>query len=547
MALLDGKTGLLPRLAVTSVQKNGMAYLPYIGVCTFAMFTYFVFGLILNSGVTKTLPRAAYATMLLMIGQILLGLIMIPFLTYTNSYLIKGRKKELGLYSVLGMEKKHIYRMMFYETVLIYLLVVAGAIALGLLFYRLLFLILLNLAGLPVNITFKISRTAVAETCAFAGIVMLIRLVINLYQVKKSNPLDIMGESGKGEKELRLTGVWSVLGLFAMGYGYWIALGAKMNKDIFTYFFVAVFLVMVGTHLLFTSGSIQMLHFLKGKPGIYYRRENFIIISGMLYRMKKNAAGLANICIFSTMVIITVVCTVSLYLGLPGLIRSRYPFLIQAQFLGTADSLDAFEALHEEAEALAARNGVAIPDYRGYKEGPDVFRIEMNPEGEETAVNDFSAQLEQLFAAKAGFASYIDNGEAILEDKSMYGGLLFVGIAFGMIFLICLLITMYYKQITEGFEDRKNFEVFKNVGMDDAEVRRTIRKQILLVFYLPLAGAFLHTMAGMHMVIILMGSIRFYERNLIIAAALGICVLFTLVYIFCYRRTARTYYRIVRR
>ncbi len=602
MMLSNGKTGLLPRLAVNSIRRNSAVYLPYIGVCIFAIFTFFVYGMILNSDVTETLPRAGYATMLLLIGQVLLGLIMIPFLVYANSFLLKGRKKELGLYSILGMGKKHICRMMFYETILIFLMVLAGAIVLGLLFYRLLFLLLLNLAGLPVNITFQFSGAAFLETILFAGFVMLLQLAMNLYQVWKANPVDLMSESGKGERKLRFTGLWCLLGLLATGYGYWTALSAKLDSNIFTNFFVAVFCVVMGTHFLVTSGSIMLLNFLKQRHGFYYRSENFITISGMLYRMKKNAAGLANICIFSTMVIITAVCTVSLYLGLPGLIRYRYPGQIQAQFLDRGEnSFRERDLFREEAEALAGQTGVRISDYRGgflgeegtapgeernlsgeegtvpgeegtvSREGenvpgekadlpgeegiasgesevvePRVYLIEVNPEGDEEAVKEFSGQLQQLFSAGEGFLSYMDYGEAILEDKSMYGGLLFVGITFGMIFLICLLIIMYYKQIAEGFEDRRNFDVFKKVGMDEAEVQETIKRQIRLVFYLPLTGAFLHTLAGMHMVIVLLGSIHLYDQGIMIGAAAVICVLYAFVYVFCYRRTAKAYYRIVR-
>lgn len=668
MSSLD-KIFLIPRLALQSIRKNSATYLPYMGICVFAMFTYFVFGLILNNDVMATIPRAAYAQALMLIGFILLAIIMVPFLFYTNSFLIKRRKRELGLYSILGMEKKHIGMMLLVETALIYVIVEAAAVGLGLLFSRLLFLLLLNLAKVPAQADFAFSPKALSDTLVFFGVISLMNLVTNLWQVGKANPIELMSESRKGEKEPKAVWLWSILGLLAMGEGYRIAISAKIDSMIFTNFFLAVFLVVVGTHFLFTSGSIAVLRFLKRKKRFYYRPENFITVSGMLYRMKKSAASLVNICIFATMVIITAVCTVALYLGTPLINAFMYPYMVEANFLEAempegekeallgkieelagqnqvslaksqhysyvecavtrkdnafvqSDGTEAFEnryrlklmtleefnrleqtqysledrecllfssgpdflteadgeaentvwfgeqafALKEELQECAVAPKAAdntfgnnytavVPDWETLSEVAAVYgvnakealalKIEMTPE-DSAQLENFLQETYKMVSGTPGFASFKDYREDILDMEAMYGGLLFIGIFFGLIFLICLLVIMYYKQITEGYEDRSSFEIMQKVGMSDKEVKSTIRRQILLVFFLPLLGAFCHTAVGMNLVIKLMGTLNLFEADLIVGCALGVSALFAAVYIFCYRKTAGTYYRIVR-
>lgn len=687
---------LLPRMAANNIRKNGSVYFPYIGISVFAMFTHFVFGFILKNDIMYTLPRGMYAVMLVQIGYVLLGIIMIPFLYYTNSFLIKRRKKELGLYSILGLEKRHIGIMLLWESLIIYCVVIVGAVAMGLLFSKLIFLLLLNLAKMPVNVEFVIKPAAIIQTMTFYAFVIGLNLFVNLVQVGKSNPVELMGDSRRGEKEPKRIGLWSLAGLAAMALGYRIAVKAQLESQVFMDFFLAVFLVVIGTYFLFTSGSIAALRFFKKRKGFYYRPENFVTVSGMLYRMKKSAASLSNICIFSTMVIITVVCTVSVYLGMESIVTSGFSRGFELNFIGegTVDR----EMLKQETHNLAVRHGVALEEELDYSyveirvyqagnlfqaegdpydyadwtrlslmtveeynrmenasetlqpgevlifcNGPDfaseivsfagteyvvkkeltesrirkkhtndtldavylavladqeevrrvsaIYNVdsaaagsyyygfwldtaegeisaqgghseewrsmegERSTEGghstegelsEEEMIDGFSSELEQYASSLPGFAQYRDRRENMEIQESMYGGLLFIGIFFGSIFLICLLIIMYYKQITEGFEDQVNFEIMQKVGMGDEEIRRTIRKQISMVFGLPLIGALCHTVVGMRMVYMLMGAIGFFETGLLIACTVVGCLVFAIVYSICYKRTSLAYYRIVR-
>lgn len=653
---------LLPRMAVSNIRKNTTTYLPYIGISTFAMFTYFVFDLILKNDIMYTLPKGGYTLMLVYIGFGLLGIIMVPFLYYTNSFLIKRRKKELGLYSMLGLEKKHIGIMMFWESLIVYIFVCAGAIVLGLVFSRLIFLLLLNLAKMQVNVEFTVSPKAITDSLLFYAFITALNLTVNLIQVGKANPVELMSDSRKGEKEPRHILPLSIIGICAMAAGYYTALSSKLAVQVFMDFFLAVFLVIIGTYFLFTSGSIAVLRFLKRRKKFYYRPEHFVTVSGMLYRMKKNAASLSNICVFSTMVIITAVCTVVVYLDMDTIVSSNFRRVFEITCFGNA-ATDA-PTLRQDASALAETNHVALEDeflfdsielhtrkeensflfWDGtgnmftdmevvllmtqdeyelmtgtsaalasdealiYSSGPDfamdticfedleyrvkeelyecgisrktpnsafsntylavlpdkeqvekvcaAFQLDsaqshtyfygFNVQGEDADVDAFSQALSQRLNTVPGFAGYDDHRAGMADQRSMYGGLLFIGIFFGLIFLICLLIIMYYKQLTEGFEDQKNFEVMQQVGMSDGEIRRTIRTQISMVFGLPLLGAIIHTAVGMRMVYMLLGAIGFFESTLLIACTAAGCLVFALVYSFSYRRTSMAYYRIVR-
>lgn len=652
---------LLPRMAFTNIRNNGSTYFPYMGASIFAIFTYFVFDLILQNDIITTLPRAMYAMMLVQIGFWLLGIIMVPFLYYTNSFLIKRRKKELGLYSILGLEKKHIGMMMFFESIMLYVVVVVAAIGMGLLFSKLIFLLLINLAKLPVNASFGVSLKAVWDTLLFYAFVTGLNLLVNLFQVGKANPVELMSGTKKGEKEPKHIWLWSIVGALFMGGGYYMAVTAQLDSMIFVAFFVAVLFVVVGTYYLFTSGSIALLRAIKNRKKAYYRADNFITVSGMLYRMKKNAASLSNICIFATMVIVTVVCTLALYLGMDSVTGFVYPKDFELQFLGenvvdreniqavvqemaekeqvelsgyldyqscTIDvtrkenafvlrqtegnyaddydvmliSLDEYNRMEGKQESLKqgevllystgedfGYDTVRIKDreYRvkeelsacriGEKEENNIYnayyvvvlsdmeqmkavaadfginatnlllhQFEFSLIGPEENITAFYGKLDKFATGQPGFAAFSDYRDDKADIESMYGGLLFIGIFYGLIFLVCLLIIMYYKQITEGFEDRKNFEIMQKVGMSDGEIRRTIKRQILLVFALPLFGALLHTAVAMHMVIMLLATIYMFRTGLVIACAVVVCLLFAAFYGFCYKKTAGTYYRIVK-
>lgn len=657
---MNKKKWLLPKLAIVGIRKNTFTYLPYIATCIFSVFIYFTFDSILNNKIMQTLPKAMYAWTLMSIGFVLLGIILLLFLFYTNNFLMKRRTKELGLYSILGMEKKHIGIMMFLETIFLFCIVVAGGIIAGVIFSKLIFLILLNLIGLSPNISFEFSGKALVDTLLFFGIIFGMNLITNLLYVGRANPTELINAGKKGEKESKHLWFTTLAGVVLMGGGYYIAITAVIDSYIFINFFLAVLFVVLGTYFLFTSGSVALLHVLKKKKNFYYRSSNFITVSGMLYRMKKNAAGLVNICIFATMVMITVLCTVSLYAGLYGVMDYMYPYDININYNNTIASDKEVSA--EEIKQMAEDSGVTIHDSIAYaymafrlvqrenqfvevqeitdekkyliklltvddynkiegtayslnrdevlvystgndyiydkvnignyqyhvkeelmtsaiepkeqrntyqksyymivsdlevlKEcssfyGVDTveslqYEVDMNVSGEDGKKEVFMKKAYVQCSGQPGFIGFTNNIERRTDIRSMYGGLLFIGIFFGIIFTMCLILVMYYKQITEGFEDKDSFEIMQKVGMSDSEVKATIKKQILLVFFLPLIGAVLHMTAGLNMVVNLFAALNFFNTSLIIGCMALVVGIFIIFYLLSYTATAKAYYKIVK-
>lgn len=662
------KWKLLPKMALKGIVTNGMVYYPYMIVVIFSVFTYFVFSAILHNDLMAILPYRAYAWMILEMGKFFLGVILFIFLFYAGSFIIKRRKAEIGLYNLLGLEKKHIGMMLFLETLILYALTVTGGIILGVVLSKLLFLILLRMSGISLNVDFIFAPQAFWETMEYFGVVFAFYFLCQLWEIGKSRPIELMSGSKKGEKEPHFLPLWSVVGIVFLAAGYTSAVCAKDNAMILIDFFFAVFLVIIGTYLVFTSTSVLFLKAMRRNTKVYYKPKNFITISGMYYRMKKNAAGLVNICIFSTMILITLTCTVSLYLGLDGMISYMSPYDIEMEFAEEesnitveqfeeeviklekvygvkAQRIDLFDSIYlpcavegnaitmKKEDAFDERNyGVVIMTLQEYKkltgDSPEMTEDEVlvytqgedfgfetlrfmgieshikkevqeiypypkakeNKTGkyviivrdekmrdeyvrtwaEQNGVEDMDSflrsgriragiVLEGTESEKAafieacsvwgqgqsGFSSWKNGLAQKGELRSEYGGLLFIGVIFGFDFFLCLIIIMYYKQISEGYEDRRNYDIMQKVGMSEAEIKSTVHKQIFLVFGLPLTGAAAHTFAGMFMVEKLMVIIGFYNVSLIAVCAVGVILLFTFIYILSYRKTARTYYRIV--
>lgn len=655
------KSILLPRLAFEGIGKNRDSYFPYMAACTFAVFAYFVFDSILYNDIMEQLPKAQYAWMLMRIGLVLLGIVFVPFLFYTNSFLVKRRGKELGLYSILGMEKKHIGIMMVLETIYIYLFVLAAGIMTGLVFSKLVFLLILNLSGFPVNVDFVFYPAAVKESAVFWAFISLLNLAVNIYRVGRANPADLMRKPRKGEKEPKRRWILAVMGIAALAAGYTLSFTTKLDSFIFPRFFLAVFLVVIGTYFIFTWGSIVILHMLKTNKRIFYQKENFITISGMFSRMKKSAASLINICIFATMVVITLTCTVALYAGTAGMLQSEYPYDLEIELQENEDSGEVIDQIKQLAETsdiaidqlfsyrfmkimlqqeemsdhftdratgryayegyypclfmtLDDFNACGQTDYTlspgevllfstGVDYGHDTIRLEdkeyrvkeelaatpmsvkakgnylsrelyiILPDetawqecmdlwprdsiqsgnnicillsGPEEARGEYIRIVTAAISQKGNAFSYRDGYDGRQEMRAMNGGLLFVGIFFGIIFMLCMVLIMYYKQISEGFEDKYNYDIMQQVGMSDREVRSTIKKQIFMVFFFPLAGAVLHMAAGLPMTVRLLAAIRMNDLRIVIVCGIGVIIIFCLIYLSSYVLTARAYLRIVR-
>jgi putative ABC transport system permease protein len=601
------------------------------------------------------------------LGSIVTGIFAFILLLYINSFLIKRRKKEFGLFNILGMEKKHIARIMLLETVMIGLLCIGLGLIAGVLFSKLALLLLLKILAMNASFGFEVPLRAVSITVILFGAIFLINLVYNVFQVHVSKPIELLKGGNVGEKEPQTKWLIALTGAAALGGGYFIALTVKSPLAALNLFFVAVILVIIGTYCLFTAGSIAVLKALRRNKRFYYRTNPFIAVSGMIYRMKQNAAGLASICILATMVIVMVSSTVSLYIGLEDSLRTNYirEISVSASNVTYDDIKQVDDAIAETvkirglsihnpirllyASEAAVQDGNAFTGVRSagfsssglsmlmFITAEEYHRIEgvsvELSEGEalvyivkgklpgETldfggyslnirgrldkmeTIEEFSPlknsmlaqsyvivtadeqdlnrarqalnegeewlpgfQYNYLFDTKAdrkAQADLVSSLQYVMRDLSvhvfvegreasknefisLYGVLFFLGLFLGALFILGTVLIIYYKQISEGYDDKERFAIMSKVGLSRGEIKKTIRFQVLSVFFLPLIMAVIHIAAAFPVICKLLTIFNMTNVPLYaICTALTILV-FAVCYAMIYSLTARTYYRIVR-
>lgn len=322
---------LYVRLAKNNLKNNKSLYVPYMvaGMITVLMFYIMMF--INNSAGLEKMRGAYYITTIMAFGVIVVGVFSYIYIFYTNSFISKRRKKEMGIYNILGMEKRHIAKVLAIETVFTAIVSIAGGIVTGILFSKLALMLIYRILGIQVTIEFSVPPSAVKNTVLVFGILYMMTLFYNLMQMKLANPVELLRGSSVGEKEPKTKWLMAILGVVCLGAGYAIAITTEQPMKVISLFFVAVLLVIAGTYLLFTAGSIAVLKLLRKTHGFYYQKKHFIAVSTMMYRMKQNAAGLASICILSTMVMVMVSTTVCMFAGLDDEINMLYPYEINVQ------------------------------------------------------------------------------------------------------------------------------------------------------------------------------------------------------------------------
>ena len=653
------KGSFYPHLALVNLTRNGQFYLPYLLSCGGTATMFYIVAYLTKSDLIANVRGAAYIQSLMALGCMIIALFSIVLMLYANNFVMKCRRRELGLYHVLGMEKRHTAHLLFWETFLCALATIAGGLTAGILFSKLVLLLLLRLTNLPVQFGFDISPGAIGQTIVLFGFLFLLTLLSNLVRLGRSKPIELLHSDHTGEKEPRTKWVLAALGLVSLLGGYWISLTVKDPISAMLLFFVAVFLVIIGTFCLFTAGSIAVLKRLRANRAFYYQPQHFTAVSGMLYRMKQNAVGLANICILSTMVLVTVSTTVSLYAGLEGALERMYPYDVDVvQSLDevppeqeTALNEDTLERVQTAAAdagrkvellrwstpgdtvgyytgntfTLVAQEGVSTEirlltaDDYGRLTGhtvdlepeevlvqaenldlPDTFYIEDLPFHIAGTIMDFprynssiliSGQTAQLFLVvadetvvsaisdrdasrvhrefrvqvdldgteeeKLAFVdpllaadandvySVISHQDNAVDLYTMYGGFLFLGVFLGLLFLLSTVLIIYYKQISEGYEDQRRYQIMQQVGMSPREVRSSIRSQVLLVFFLPLVTAGIHVAAAFPMLCKLLELFNLFDVRLFALCAAGTLLVFCAIYALVYGLTTRTYSRIV--
>lgn len=634
------------KLAVTNLKNNRKTYVPYIftGVLTVMMF-YIIDALSRGKGITQDTLKIClqYATGVIVVFAVI-------FLFYTNSFLIKRRKKEIGVYNILGMGKRHIARMMAVETILTAGISILGGLVFGIIFGKLMYLLLLKILHNSVDMQFSVNGTAIVQTVIlFAGIFLLTYLY-NILQIQLVNPVELLHGGNQGEKEPKSRWLLVIVGVAALGNGYWIALTTEAPLEALLKFFVAVVCVIIGTYALFIAGSIVVLKILRKNKAYYYNPKHFTSVSGMIYRMKQNGAGLANICVLSTMVLVMVSTTVSLYAGMEDILDSRFPR--DVSIVCNEADINKEETLQRLIKEQCEKAGVKITDRVRYRYGsmnavlkgnnlekveqyyPDnhFYYVEMITQEEYNRIEKKNVSLKeqeiltyttngkcgkkQINIAGQNYQVKKELSEMTSQPKStaemyktlyivfanaeqieriesfsyadkfnlkgddgkqkealeqiqnefyekfpdgtmesrmlsrssfyeLYGGLFFIGIYLGSMFIMATVLIIYYKQISEGYDDRERYQIMQKVGMSKKEVKRSIRSQVLSVFFLPLVVAVIHVAVAFKVMTKILGVLNLTNVSLFAVCTIITIAVFAVFYIIVYSITAKEYYRIV--
>ncbi|WP_373143716.1 MULTISPECIES: ABC transporter permease [Enterococcus] len=656
------------KLASTNLKKNHRGYLPFLISMLFLVAINTMTQVIVNNEGMRALPGGGSASLMFGLGHIVIMIFTVIFSFYTNSFLLKQRKKELGLYNILGLGKRELYQLMIWESFLSFFIVLITGLITGVVLSKLAFLVLRRLISVGNEFVFQLLPESLGfVSLLFLGIFFLL-LLINCWQIKKTNPISLLHGSKKGEQEPKARWIIAILGLVFLGSGYGIAVTIDSPISALTLFFVAIILVILGTYCLFMAGSIALLKLLKRNERFYYKTNHFISISSMMHRMKQNAAGLASICILSTMVLVTAATTGSLFFGQKDVENTRYPRDVMISTVQQPEKVKAaIEAVSAEKQApitkqvyltstksimFQPKNGnyqlTPLEDFYNSKSATialisfmtaqeyakhtdetvnlkddeiyfypvsgDVdgnqlkledqkFKIKKRinkfpginqqieltdsfvvilanqsvleqclsdwfPKKAVAAENypeynfmfntdlkekekqiDFAQTLRNQLNQQLGDSQVriVDKYTFVSENKIFTGGFFFLGIIFGATFILATALIIYYKQISEGIDDRERFEILQKVGMSHREVKKVIRSQVMMVFSFPLVVAVIHLGFAFPLIKKLLVLFGLVNWKLFLLVCVIVTVIFAILYFVVYRLTARSYYQLVER
>ncbi|MEA5059551.1 MAG: ABC transporter permease [Candidatus Pelethousia sp.] len=566
------------RLALANARRNRQVYVPYAFATAIISGVYFLILAMIFSPGLSNLPGGDTAKAMFTAGIVVFTLFAYFFMLYVNAFLVKRRKKEFGLYSVLGMNRKQIARIVVCENLLVVSAGVFMGVALGSVLGRLLFLVLLHIMRAAVaGSLFILPLEAFWGTAALFLVAFVSTAIYNSVSIHIANTAELLKSDRQSEKRPGPVLPGALLGLVLLLGAYAAALLIKNMGMALMLFFPAAFIVILATYLLFGAGCMAFLQLLRKNKRLYYKPGNFIAISSMFHRMRQNARGLATICVLSTMLIVTVAGSSSLYLGQEEILRANYPYDIRIHINpvegGEMPDTARIDALIGQ---LAARNNVAADgpkdkllftqdreeEHPGFILVPEDSVVEelrhalllnhtlmLNAAGTQDDAVRFAAALNEALAQDFPEATFTMRTiyEARTDGYGIFGGLLFLGAFFGVLFLALTVLMIYFKQVTEGQEDKDRFEILQKVGMSDSDVRFTINRQILWIFFLPLAGALAHTLAASPMIATMLEAFKLYNHALTVRCVLATSAVFALTYLLVYRQTASVYYRLVRR
>lgn len=669
-----------PKLAIQNIKKNGKFYFPYILTCigTIAGF-YIMLSISGNDGVI--ILNKPNLEIILSMGCTLVGIFSVLFLFYTNSFLMKRRTKEIGLYNILGMEKRHIGKILFFETLFIGSLSLIIGLAIGILLDKLVLLVLTNIINFDSGFEFYISTNAIISSLILFGVIFLAQLIYNFLRIHISKPIELLNGSKKGEKEPKTKWILTILGVISLGVGYYIAIAKENPIEALSFFFLAVILVVIGTYLLFIAVTIFVLKLLKKNKKFYYKSNHFISVSGMIYRMKQNAVGLANICILSTMVLVMISGTVCLYAGTNDTLNSRYPRDINLEYKYEDLNIVSADEIYNNVIEYSKEMNTTVSDYIKYeylsfsaKQEDSYFSFDIaDDEDYNYSINDIATlicmtadeynnatksnvklndneiavyshqnelpkdvaignidfkntiKLDEDIKEITGLYDYIPNYYIVVvnnrdtlndlynlqsqyydenksyfitkvnynisgtnEEKSaynegiyesvifpkdyeyyfekkielsflsrfrgdleqslyeMFGGFLFLGVFLGLLFTMAAILIIYYKQISEGYEDKERYNIMQKVGLSKREVKASINSQVLMVFFLPIIVAIIHVAFSFPLINRMLSLFGLTNPILFLIVTLITIGVFFLLYSAVYILTSKIYYNIVK-
>ena len=661
---------LTNRLALSNLIKNRKLYYPFALATILAIaITYIFTSLTLNPHLDD-LTGADAIKMVLGMGLGIVALSSGIIVLYANSFVMKNRSRELGLYSVLGLEKRHLFSMILKETVIMSFVTLLLGIGVGALFDKLIYAFLQRLIGESTGLVSTFQVMTIPIVLVIFACIFSLLVLINGFRLLRLNPLQLTKDGLKGEKKGRFLVIQTFLGLGSMGYGYYLALSVQNPVIAIMSFFLAVLLVILGTYLLFNAGTTVVLQLLKKKKNYYYKPNNMISISNLVFRMKKNAVGLATIAILSSMVLVTLVGAASIYAGKKDYLASATPhdysvagnkvdltstkklmddFLIKTgeqaneevavsyllfgiknqetnkltvftknerkvvpksivlvfsqetfkQLTGKELNLSSNQiALYTKNKTLKTQKSLSI-DSKNYqihrqlgdfinKKIPNIYKIivsdysylvvpdikifESSMKGTSIAQATYvgvnvkdpthdakknsdlldqmtDKETQQLAGQTTGVSQSYLTANSRYDAEGMVngfvGGTFFIGIFLSIIFMLGTVLVIYYKQISEGYEDRERFVILQKIGLDDLQVKQTIRKQVLTVFFLPLIFAFIHLAFAYHMISLIVRIIGVLNPDLMLVVTIIVCGVFFLAYVLVFALTSRSYRRIV--
>ena len=658
---------LTNKLAISNLIKNRKLYYPFaLSVILAVTISYLFYSLAFNPKIVD-LRGASAIQFTLQLGLVVVTLASAIIVLYANSFVMKNRSKELGVYGMLGLEKRHLIGMTFKELLIFGLVTVTAGIGIGALFDNLIFALLLKLAKMKVELVATFQWSVVISILLVFGFIFLVIVFLNAVRIIRMDALQLSREKAKGEKKGRFLVLQTLVGLITLGGGYYLAQSVKDPVSAVLTFFIAVMLVIFATYLLFNAGITVFLQLLKKNKRYYYQPNNLISVSNLIFRMKKNAVGLATIAILSTMVLVTMSAATSIYNGSENMKKLMYPhdFDVKGQNVEVEDldklltqyasennlTISNKDVLSYASFGLSSQEGTKLTifekgqnnvmpktvflvfDQKDYEKmtgqklnltgnevglwarndqlkGQKAFSLNNQDYTIKEAIQqdfvmnhvsnqyvllvsdynylvvpnlqnflehyqdsaiytqlyggmDVTASQEEQLKLSDDFDAYVNNfshnlksedgmvyngttkTDAIAEMNALFGGILFIGIFLSIIFMVGTVLVIYYKQISEGYEDRERFVILQKVGLDQKQIKQTINKQVLTVFFLPVIFAFLHLAFAYHMLSLILKVIGVVDTAMMLSVTLSICGIFALIYVLIFMITSRSYRRIV--